>query len=65
MGSEMCIRDRSKPLDIIPATDLGVDISPRLETIKVTLPAEREAGVIVETVDELIDKLKNEAKVIS
>ena len=37
----------------------------KFETIKVTLPAEREAGVIVETVDELIDKLKNEAKVIS
>ena len=59
------MKAKSKPLDIIPAADLGVDISPRLETIKVTLPAEREAGVIVETVDELIDKLKNEAKVIS
>ena len=59
------MKAKSKPLDIIPASDLGVDISPRLETIKVTLPAEREAGVIVETVDELIDKLKNEAKVIS
>ena len=59
------MKAKSKPLDIIPAADLGVDISPRLKTIKVTLPAEREAGVIVETVDELIDKLKNEAKVIS
>jgi electron transfer flavoprotein beta subunit len=59
------MKAKSKPLDVIPAADLGVDISPRLETIKVTLPAEREAGVIVETVDELIDKLKNEAKVIS
>ena len=59
------MKAKSKPLDVIPASDLGVDISPRLETIKVTLPAEREAGVIVETVDELIDKLKNEAKVIS
>ena len=59
------MKAKSKPLDIIPAADLGVDISPRLETIKVTLPAQREAGVIVETVDELIDKLKNEAKVIS
>ena len=59
------MKAKSKPLDIISAEDLGVDISPRLETIKVTLPAEREAGVIVETVDELIDKLKNEAKVIS
>ena len=59
------MKAKSKPLEIIPAEDLGVDISPRLEVIKVTLPAEREAGVMVETVDELIDKLKNEAKVIS
>ena len=59
------MKAKSKPLYIIPAAELGVDISPRLETIKVTLPAEREAGVIVETVDELVDKLKNEAKVIT
>ena len=59
------MKAKSKPLEISPAEDLGVDISPRLEVIKVTLPAEREAGVMVETVDELIDKLKNEAKVIS
>tara|TARA_B100001063_G_scaffold30300_1_gene23257 strand:- start:9 stop:761 length:753 start_codon:yes stop_codon:yes gene_type:complete len=59
------MKAKSKPLEVIPASDLGIDISPRLETLKVTLPATREAGVIVETVDELIDKLKNEAKVIS
>ena len=59
------MKAKSKPLDVIPASDLGIDIAPRLETLKVSLPAEREAGVIVETVDELIDKLKNEAKVIS
>ena len=47
------------------ASDLGVDISPRISTLKVTFPREREAGVIVETVDELVVKLKNEAKVIS
>ena len=56
---------KSKPLDVMQASDLGVDISPRISTLKVTLPPEREAGVIVETVDELVDKLKNEAKVIS
>ena len=59
------MKAKSKPLDVIPASDLGIDIATRLETLKVSLPAEREAGVIVETVDELIDKLKNEAKVIS
>ena len=56
------MKAKSKPLDVIPASDLGIDIAPRLETLKVSLPAEREAGVIVETVDELIDKLKNEAR---
>ena len=59
------MKAKSKPLEVIPASDLGIDITPRLETLKVSLPATREAGVIVETVDELIDKLKNEAKVIS
>ena len=59
------MKAKSKPLEVIPASDLGIDIFPRLETLKVSLPATREAGVIVETVDELIDKLKNEAKVIS
>ena len=59
------MKAKSKPLDVMQASDLGVDISPRISTIKVTLPPEREAGVIVETVDELVDKLKNEAKVIS
>ena len=59
------MKAKSKPLDVMQASDLGVDISPRISTLKVTLPPEREAGVIVETVDELVDKLKNEAKVIS
>ena len=44
--------------------DLGVDTTPRLETLKVTDPPKREAGAIVENVAELVDKLKNEAKVI-
>ncbi|MBO6788890.1 MAG: electron transfer flavoprotein subunit beta/FixA family protein, partial [Rhodospirillales bacterium] len=44
--------------------DLGVDIAPRFETLKVEEPPKREAGVMVETVAELVDKLKNEAKVI-
>mgnify|MGYP005713309729 FL=1 len=59
------MKAKSKPLDVMPASDFGLDITPRISTLKVSLPPEREAGVIVESVDELIDKLKNEAKVIS
>ena len=54
-----------KQLETITTDDLGVDASPRLTTLKVANPPEREAGVKVESVDELVDKLKNEAKVIS
>ena len=59
------MKAKSKPLDIMPVADFGIDITPRISTLKVSLPPEREAGVIVETVDELVDKLKNEAKVIT
>ena len=44
--------------------DLGIDVEPRLKIEKVEMPAERKGGVIVGSVDELILKLKNEAKVI-
>jgi electron transfer flavoprotein beta subunit len=44
--------------------DLGIDVSPRLKVEKVESPIERKGGVIVGSVDELISKLKNEAKVI-
>ena len=44
--------------------DLGVDSAPRLSTLKVETPASRQAGVKVADVAELVDKLKNEAKVI-
>ena len=46
------------------AADLGVEIKPRLTTLKVEAPAARQAGVKVADVAELVDKLKNEAKVI-
>lgn len=58
------MKAKKKPLDVIPAKELDVDITPRLKTLKVTEPPEREAGEIVSCVDELVDKLKNEAKVI-
>lgn len=58
------MKAKKKQVDTYTPEDLGVDITPRLTTLKVEPPAAREAGVIVETVEELIDKLKNEAKVI-
>ena len=59
------MKAKRKPLDVKSAADFGIDLSPRSTLIKVTPPAERSAGIVVETVDELVEKLKNEAKVIS
>ena len=59
------MKAKKKPIDTYTPADLGVDLTPRVKTLKVTPPAERQAGIIVETVEELVDKLKNEAKVIS
>tara|TARA_B100000945_G_scaffold116184_1_gene92343 strand:- start:1181 stop:1930 length:750 start_codon:yes stop_codon:yes gene_type:complete len=58
------MKAKKKELNIIPIGDTGVDVNARTELLSVELPPTREAGVIVETVDELVDKLKNEAKVI-
>jgi electron transfer flavoprotein beta subunit len=58
------MKAKKKPLDTVTAADLGVDISPRLVTLKVEEPAKRSAGVKVADVATLVDKLKNEAKVI-
>ena len=58
------MKAKKKPLDTFTPEDLGVDVSPRLETLKVSEPPVRQGGVKVEDVDALIDKLKNEAKVI-
>lgn len=59
------MKAKKKPVDTYTPADLGVDVTPRVKTLKVTPPAERKAGIIVETVEELVDKLRNEAKVIS
>ncbi|MDA7788614.1 electron transfer flavoprotein subunit beta/FixA family protein [Gammaproteobacteria bacterium] len=59
------MKAKKKELNIISLSDLGVDATPRTELLSVELPPSREAGIIVETVEELVDKLKNEAKVIS
>jgi electron transfer flavoprotein beta subunit len=58
------MKAKKKPIDEKTPEDLGVDIAPRLTTLKVEEPAKREAGVMVESVAELVDKLKNEAGVI-
>ncbi len=59
------MKAKKKPIDTMTPEELGLDVTPRLKTLKVVPPGEREAGIIVETVEELVDKLKNEAKVIS
>jgi len=58
------MKAKKKPIEALSPEDLGVDVTPRLETIKVVEPPPRKAGVIVASVAELVDKLRNEAKVI-
>jgi len=58
------MKAKKKPIDVKTPDDLGVDVTPRLTVLKVEEPAKREAGVMVETVAELVEKLHNEAKVI-
>jgi len=58
------MKAKKKPLDNVKPEDLGVDVNPRLKTLKVAEPAGRKAGIKVADVAALVDKLKNEAKVI-
>ncbi|MBC8267948.1 MAG: electron transfer flavoprotein subunit beta/FixA family protein [Rhodospirillaceae bacterium] len=58
------MKAKKKPIDTTTPDELGVDVTPRLETINVVEPPVREAGEIVADAAQLIDKLKNEAKVI-
>ena len=58
------MKAKRKPIDEISVGDLNIDIEPRLEILKVEEPKSREAGIMVKSVDEMIEKLKNEAKVI-
>ncbi len=57
------MKAKKKPIDEKTPADYGVDVTPRLSVVKVTEPPQREAGVKVETVAELVGKLKNEAGV--
>jgi len=58
------MKAKKKPLDTLKPEELGVDVAPRLATLKVVEPAKRSAGIRVADVKELVAKLKNEAKVI-
>ena len=58
------MKAKKKPIDQISLDDLGVDASQRLKTIKIEEPPAREAGIMVDSVPNLVEKLKNEAKVI-
>lgn len=58
------MKAKKKPLDTLTPDELGVEVTPRLKMLSVEPPAERQAGIKVESVEQLVDKLKNEAKVI-
>jgi electron transfer flavoprotein beta subunit len=58
------MKAKKKPLETFSPSDLGVDVQPHITLVSVKPPAERSAGIKVESVEQLVDKLKNEAKVI-
>jgi electron transfer flavoprotein beta subunit len=58
------MKAKKKPLETLRPADLGVDVAPRLATLKVVEPGKRKAGILVKDVSELVDKLRNEAKVL-
>ena len=58
------MKAKKKQIDVFKPEDLGVDVTPRIKTLKVSEPPKRSAGIKVADVATLVDKLKNEAKVI-
>jgi electron transfer flavoprotein beta subunit len=58
------MKAKRKPLEVKPATDFGVELTSGVKVLKVEPPAQRKGGIIVANVAELVDKLRNEAKVI-
>ena len=59
------MKAKKKPIETLAPDALGVDLNPRLKTLKVAEPPKRKTGIKVPDVATLVDKLKNEAKVIS
>jgi electron transfer flavoprotein beta subunit len=58
------MKAKKKTLEVLKPEDLGVDVTPRVKTLKVQEPPKRKAGALVKDVDELVAKLRNEAKAI-
>ena len=58
------MKAKKKPINEIKINDLGIDINQRLDILKVEEPSKRQSGIMLKTIEELVDKLKNEAKVI-
>jgi electron transfer flavoprotein beta subunit len=58
------MKAKKKPMEVVTPEELGVDITPHVTVLEVVAPSKREAGVRVKSVQELVDKLRNEAKVI-
>ena len=58
------IKAKKKKIEKLDIKKLGIDVEPRLKTLTVDSPEQREGGVIVDSVDDLLDKLRNEAKVL-
>ena len=58
------LKAKKKKVETIQLSDLDIDVTPRLQTLKVEEPPVRKGGVLVKDVDELLDKLRNEAKVL-
>ena len=58
------MKAKKKPIDTLTPADLGIDVAPRLVTLKVEAPPKRQAGVVVDSIADLVRRLRNEAKVI-
>jgi len=58
------MKAKKKPINQITIEDLNINVKNRLDILKVEEPAKRQSGIMVQNVEELVDKLKNEAKVI-
>jgi electron transfer flavoprotein beta subunit len=58
------MKAKKKPMEVTTPEELGVSVASNVKTLSVAPPAERSAGIMVESVEQLVDKLKNEAKVI-
>lgn len=58
------LKAKKKKVEVLELSELGIDVEPRIKLEKVEPPKERQGGVIVKDVDELLDKLRNEAKVL-